>query len=152
MNIDAITDGIVIDHITAGKGIKLYGLLKLDGVDAPVAIIKNAASKKMGKKDIIKIGANIDIDFDIIGLADRNATVNIIKGGKLSEKMKIALPDKITNVIRCKNPRCITSCEQELEHVFYLADEKSEEYRCIYCESKGLVNDLLERNPADTVH
>lgn len=152
MNIDAINDGIVIDHITAGKGIKLYELLNLESVNASVAIIKNAPSKKMGKKDIIKIGVDIDLDFDIIGLADRNATVNIIKGGKLSEKMKIALPERITNVIKCKNPRCITSCEQELEHVFYLADEKNEEYRCIYCESKGLVNDMLDRKPIDMIY
>lgn len=141
MNIDAITDGIVIDHITAGKGKKLYELLNLERVNASVAIIKNVPSEKMGKKDIIKIGTDIDVDLDIIGFADRNATVNIIKGGVLSEKMKLALPERITNVISCKNPRCITSCEQELDHVFYLADEKNEEYRCIYCESKGLAND-----------
>ncbi len=137
MNIDAICDGIVIDHITAGKGIELYELLGLDKLDATVAVIKNVPSKKMGKKDIIKIGADIKPDLDIIGYVDQGITVNIIKNGVLKEKFGISLPETLKNVIKCKNPRCITSCEQELDHIFRLTDRENKEYRCIYCESKG---------------
>ncbi len=137
MNIDSITNGVVIDHITAGCGMKLYELLGLDTLDASVAIIKNVTSRKMGKKDIIKIDADIPVDFDVIGYVDPGATVNIIKNGLLCEKRSIDMPLMLTNVIKCKNPRCITSCEQELDHVFKLTDRKNKVYRCIYCETKA---------------
>lgn len=137
MNIDSINNGVVIDHITAGLGMKLYELLKLDTLDASVAIIKNVTSKKMGKKDIIKIDADIEVDFDVIGFVDPDATVNIIKGGVLVEKRSIDMPKTLVNVIKCKNPRCITSCEQELDHVFKLTDKENKVYRCLYCETKA---------------
>ncbi len=137
MNIDSILNGVVIDHITAGSGMRLYKLLKLDKLDVSVALIKNVASKKMGKKDIIKIDADIDIDFDVIGFVDPDATVNIIKNGKLTEKRSIPMPQRLTNVIKCKNPRCITSCEQELDHIFELTDKENKVYRCLYCETKA---------------
>ena len=137
MNIDSITNGIVIDHITAGRGMKLFELLRLGELDCPVAIIKNANSAKKGKKDIIKIDADIPVNIDIIGYVDPGATVNIIKDGKLVEKRAIEMPELLTNVIKCKNPRCITSVEQELDHVFFLADPKNKVYRCLYCETKS---------------
>lgn len=137
MNIDSITNGIVIDHITAGRGMRLYELLKLDALDVSVAIIKNVVSKKMGKKDIIKIDADIALDFAVIGYVDPNATVNIIKNGQLVEKRSIDCPEMLTNVIHCKNPRCITSTEQELDHVFKLTDRNNKVYRCLYCEAKA---------------
>ncbi len=137
MNIDSILNGVVVDHITAGSGMRLYKLLKLDKLDVSVALIKNVASKKMGKKDIIKIDADIDIDFDVIGFVDPDATVNIIKNGKLTEKRSIPMPKRLTNVIKCKNPRCITSCEQELDHIFELTDKENKVYRCLYCETKA---------------
>lgn len=137
MNIDSIKNGIVIDHITAGKGIELYQLLNLDSIDCSVAFIKNVNSKKMGKKDIIKIDADININMDILGYVDPNVTVDIIKDGKLAEKKRIALPKTLKNVLFCKNPRCITTTEQEIEHVFKLTDEENRIYRCIYCESKA---------------
>lgn len=137
MNIDSIQNGIVIDHISAGLGMKLYDLLGLDSLDCSVAIIKNVSSRKMGKKDIIKIDADIPVDLDVIGYVDPHATVNVIKEGKLTEKLFIGLPEKLTNVIRCKNPRCITSCEQELDHVFVLTDRDNKIYRCLYCETKA---------------
>ncbi len=137
MNIDAIQNGVVIDHITAGLGMRLYKLLDLTSLDASIAIIKNVSSKKMGKKDIIKIDADISVDFDVIGFVDPNATINIIKGGILVEKRRIDMPETLTNVIKCKNPRCITSCEQELDHIFKLTDKESKVYRCIYCETKA---------------
>ena len=123
MNIDSITNGFVIDHITAGRGMKLYDLLGLDNLDCSVAIIKNVASKKMGKKDIIKIDADIAIDIDVIGYVDPGTTVNVIKNCELVEKRTIELPKMLTNVIKCKNPRCITSTEQEINHVFKLTDK-----------------------------
>ena len=137
MNIDSIQNGVVIDHITAGLGMRLYELLGLASLEVSVAIIKNVASKKMGKKDIIKIDADIPVDFDVIGFVDPDATVNIIKGGILVEKQSIAMPEMLTNVIKCKNPRCITSCEQELDHIFKLTDKENKVYRCIYCETKA---------------
>ncbi len=137
MNIDSITNGIVIDHITAGRGMKIYELLGLDSVDCSVAIIKNVASKKMGKKDIIKVDSDIDVNFDAIGYIDPGITVNIIRDGKLVEKRAIVLPEILTNVIKCKNPRCITSVEQELDHVFKLTDREKGVYRCLYCETKA---------------
>ncbi len=137
MNIDSINNGVVIDHITAGLGMKLYELLKLDELDVSVAIIKNVTSKKMGKKDIIKIDADIAVDFDVIGFVDPEATVNIIKSGVLVEKKSIGMPQTLTNVIKCKNPRCISSCEQELDHIFKLTDKENKVYRCLYCETKA---------------
>lgn len=139
MNIDSINNGIVIDHITAGRGMRLYELLKLDEIDAPVAIIKNASSKKKGKKDIIKVDADIAINLDVIAYVDPDATINIIKDSKLVEKKVVEMPEKLVNVIHCKNPRCITSCEQELDHVFVLANREKKEYRCLYCETKASI-------------
>ena len=136
MKIDAIVNGIVIDHITAGKAMEIMKFLKLETLECPVAIIKNVTSKLMGKKDIIKVDADITLDFDALGYIDPGATVNIIKDGKLVEKKKLNLPEKITNVIKCKNPRCITTTEQELQHIFKLTDKENRVYRCIYCESK----------------
>ena len=137
MNIDSIKNGIVIDHITAGKAMELYFHLGLDKLDYQVAIIKNASSKKMGKKDIIKVDGNIELDMNVIGYFDPGATVTIIKNSEVVEKKKITLPKRITNVILCKNPRCITTTEQELPHVFRLTDEKNRIYRCLYCEAKA---------------
>lgn len=137
MNIDSIQNGVVIDHIKAGCGMMLYELLKLGECDASVALIKNVQSKKMGKKDIIKIDADIDLNLDVIGYVDPDATVNIIKNGILTEKLSIDMPETLVNVIKCKNPRCITSCEQEIEHIFKLSDKENKEYRCLYCETKA---------------
>lgn len=137
MNIDSISNGVVIDHITAGRGMRLYELLGLDKLDCSVAIIKNVGSKKLGKKDIIKIDADIEINFDVIGYVDPDATVNIIRGGELTEKLSIDMPEMLTNVIRCRNPRCITSVEQELDNIFKLTDREEKVYRCIYCETKA---------------
>ncbi len=136
MNIAPIQNGVVIDHIEAGRAMQLYKLLNLGSLDASVALIKNVPSKKMGKKDIIKIDADIELDFDVIGFVDPSATVDIIRNGVLVEKKSIALPEKLTNVIFCKNPRCITSVEQEIDHIFKLSDPEKKEYRCIYCETK----------------
>ncbi len=137
MNIDSIQNGVVIDHITAGSGMRLYDLLGLDRTDLSVAIIRNVSSRKMGKKDIIKIDADIDVNLDVIGYVDPGATVNIIKDGLLFEKKTIEMPELLTDVIRCKNPRCITGTEQELKHVFRLTDRNKKEYRCVYCETKA---------------
>ena len=137
MNIDSITNGIVIDHITAGRGMMIYNLLGLDELECSVAIIKNVSSSKMGKKDIIKIDADISVNFDVVGYVDDNVTVNIISGGKLVEKKKLGLPENLTNVIICKNPRCITSVENEIEHSFRLTDRENKVYRCIYCDTKA---------------
>ena len=137
MNIDAIQNGIVIDHITAGQGMRLYALLGLEKLDCSVAIIKNVQSQKLGKKDIIKIDADIPVNFDVIGYVDPGVSVNIIRGGVLVEKRRIEMPRLLTNVIFCKNPRCITSTEQELKHVVKLTDRKNKVYRCLYCETKA---------------
>ena len=137
MNIDSIQNGIVIDHITAGQGMRLYDLLGLEKLDCSVAIIKNAVSHKNGKKDIIKIDADIPVNLDVIGYVDPDATVNIIRDGKLVEKKIIGMPELLTNVIKCKNPRCITSTEQELPHIFKLTDKATKTYRCLYCETKA---------------
>ncbi len=137
MNIDAIQNGIVLDHITAGKGMMLYEQLGLGELDCSVAIIKNAVSKKQGRKDIIKIDADIPVDLDIIGYVDPGVVVNTIRDGKLVEKRSIDMPLLLTNVIRCKNPRCISTVEQELKHVFKLTDRENKIYRCIYCETKA---------------
>ena len=137
MNIDSINNGIVIDHITAGNGMKLYDLLGLGDLDCSVAIIKNVVSHKMGRKDIIKVDADIPVNLDVIGFVDPGATINIIKDGVLIEKRNIEMPERLVNVIKCKNPRCITSCEQEIEHIFKLTDREHKVYRCIYCETKA---------------
>lgn len=137
MNIDSIRNGIVIDHITAGRGMRLYELLGLDGLDCSVALIKNVPSKKLGRKDIIKIDADIPVSFDVIGYVDPDVTVNIIRDGALCEKRSIDIPERLVNVIRCRNPRCITSAEQELDHVFRLTDRENKVYRCLYCEAKA---------------
>lgn len=137
MIIGQIKDGIVLDHITAGMGMELYAILGLDKLDCQVAIIKNADSKKYGKKDIIKIDKAIDIDFDVLGYVDERITVNIIKDGKLLKREHLETPEEIKNVIKCKNPRCITTIEQELPHVFRLTDREKKTYRCIYCETLG---------------
>ena len=137
MNIDAIQNGIVLDHITAGRGMKLYDLLGLEKLNCSVAIIKNVNSKKQGKKDIIKIDEEIPINLDVIGYVDPGVIVNIIRDGQLVEKRSIEMPETLTNVIFCKNPRCITSCEQEIEHIFKLTDREHKVYRCIYCETKA---------------
>ncbi len=137
MNVDSIQNGVVIDHITAGRGMLLYELLGLSELDCSIALIKNGGSKKMGKKDIIKIDADIPVNLDVIGYVDPGATVNIIKDGVLVEKKSIDKPETLTNVIKCKNPRCISSCEQELDHVFRLTDKENGVYRCIYCETQA---------------
>ena len=137
MNIDSIKNGLVIDHIKAGKSMELYEYLKLEELDCPVAIIKNVTSKKMGKKDIMKIDADINVDINLLGYIDPDITVNVIKDGKLTEKMHPALPEKISGVIKCKNPRCITTTEQELPHIFKLTDRENKIYRCIYCDSEA---------------
>ena len=137
MKVDAIQDGIVIDHIAAGCGMKLYHLLGLDALDVPVAMITNVVSGKRGRKDIIKIDADLPVSLDVVGYVDPEATVNVIRKGELMEKKRVELPERLVNVIRCKNPRCITSCERELDQVFRLADREKMEYRCLYCETRA---------------
>ena len=137
LNVSGISEGFVLDHIQAGKSMDIYHYLRLDKLDCCVAIIKNAKSNKMGKKDIMKIECPIDvIDLDILGFIDHNITINIIQDEKIVEKKRLKLPKEITNVIKCKNPRCITSIEQELDHDFVLTDPENEVYRCKYCEEK----------------
>ncbi|MCD7902429.1 MAG: aspartate carbamoyltransferase regulatory subunit [Oscillospiraceae bacterium] len=135
MIIGQIKNGIVLDHITAGRGMDIYNILHLGELDCTVAMIKNAESQKMGQKDIIKIGQSMDLNLDILGYIDPGITVDIIRDGKRVEKKQLTLPETITDVIRCKNPRCITSVEQGLTHIFRLADPKNKVYRCIYCDS-----------------
>jgi len=137
MIIGQIKNGIVIDHITAGQGMTLYNFLGLDKLNCQVALIKNAESVKMGRKDIIKIDQVIDLDLNALGYLDPGVTVNIIKDGKLAKRQNIEIPERIENVIKCKNPRCITTVEQELPHIFTLKDKENRVYRCLYCESKA---------------
>lgn len=137
MTIDSIHDGIVIDHIRAGLGMRIYELLRLSELHAPVAIMLGVSSVKMGHKDIIKIDAPVDVNTDVIGFVDPGATVNVIRGGELAQKREIGMPERLVGVIKCRNPRCITSCEQELCHVFRLTDRDRGEYRCVYCETKA---------------
>ena len=137
MIVGTIVDGIVIDHIPAGQGMKLYRDLNLDQLDCEVALIKNTSSGKLGKKDILKINEVIDFNYEIIGFIDPHITVNIIRGGERTEKVHPPLPEQLTNLIACKNPRCITSTEQELPHIFQLTDKEHVVYRCIYCETKA---------------
>ncbi len=137
LNVGKIEEGFVLDHIQAGMAMSIYHHLQLDKLDCTVAIIKNARSAKMEKKDILKVECDINLlDLDVLGFIDHNITVNVIKNGKIVEKKKLHLPQQIRNVIFCKNPRCITSIEQELPHVFVLADPRKEIYRCKYCEEK----------------
>ena len=137
MNIDAVKNGIVLDHIPAGKSMEIYKMLELEKLDCQVAIIRNASSGKMGKKDILKIDTEMDLDFAVLGYIARGTTVNIIRNGQRVEKRYLALPEEVRGVIHCKNPRCITSVEQELEQVFRLTDRENRVYRCLYCESKA---------------
>ncbi len=136
MNIDGVNNGIVLDHIKAGKGIQIYELLGLGKLDSCVAIIQNATSTKYGKKDIIKIDEKIELDLDVLGYIDNNITVNIVKDRELLKKVHLELPETLTNVIKCKNPRCITSVEQEVVHSFKLVDKGRKAYRCIYCDAE----------------
>lgn len=141
MNIDSIKNGIVLDHIKAGKSMEIYEYLNLGELDSSVAIIKNAPSRKMGKKDIIKIDEEIDLNLDVLGYIDADITINIIKDGKRREKKHLELPETVKNVIKCRNPRCITSTEQEIGQIFKLADRENRIYRCIYCESRAKEHD-----------
>jgi len=134
MIIGQIKDGIVLDHITAGKAMEIYNILKLGELDCTVAMIKNADSPKLGKKDIIKIGTLLDLDLDVLGYLDPGITVNVIRDSKVAERRHLALPERVVGVIKCKNPRCITSVEQEIVHEFKLTDREKKVYRCIYCE------------------
>ena len=137
LNISGIHEGFVLDHIKAGMCMQIYNDLKLDKLDCTVAIIKNVNRAKMGKKDIIKIDADIPVSFDVIGYVDPGVTVNIIRDGMLFEKRTIDIPETLVNVIKCKNPRCITSVEQEIDHIFKLRDRENIIYRCIYCDVKA---------------
>ena len=137
MIIGQIKDGIVLDHITAGNGMTIYNLLGLSNLDCQVALIQNAESVKMGRKDIIKVDKVIDINVEALGYVDPGVTVNIIRDGKLAKRQSIDMPERVKNVIKCKNPRCITTVEQELDHIFELADRENRVYRCMYCESKA---------------
>ena len=139
MNIDGVKNGIVLDHIKAGKSMMAYKLLGLDKVDSCVAVIQNAASSKYGKKDIIKIDELIDLDYDVLGYIDSNITVNIVKDGKMVEKKHMKLPTELRNVVTCKNPRCITSVEQEIVQIFRLKNEEKKVYRCAYCDAEHKV-------------
>lgn len=136
MKIDSIKNGIVLDHIKAGKSMEIYKALGLEKLECSVAVIQKVPSKKMGKKDIVKIADHFDLDLDVIGYVDPGISVVVIKDGEVAEKKKVELPEKITNIVKCKNPRCITSVEQELDHVFLLSDRENRIYRCQYCEAK----------------
>lgn len=136
MKIDSIKNGIVLDHITAGESMRLYNDLGLDALDCSVAIIKNVPSKKMGKKDIIKIADEFDLNLDVLGYIDPDVTVCVIQDGKIVEKRKVGLPEKLVNIAKCKNPRCITSVEPEIDQIFKLVDRENRIYRCQYCEAK----------------
>ena len=141
LNIGQIEEGFVLDHIKAGQSLDIYYKLGLDKVDSTVAIIKNVRSDKMGRKDILKVECDIEmLDLEVLGFIDHNITVNVVKGGRIVEKKVLSLPKEITNIIKCKNPRCITSIEQELPHVFVLTDPVHEVYRCKYCEEKAEKN------------
>ena len=140
MNIDGVNNGIVLDHIKAGKSLIVYDYLKLYKLDCCVALIQNCQSKKFGRKDIVKIDELINLDLDVLGYIDPNITVNYVKDSKLVKKRHLALPETLVNVIKCKNPRCITSTEQELPHVFKLIDKNNRIYRCTYCDVVGDIN------------
>ena len=135
MIIDAISNGIVLDHITAGRGMELYHILELHKLKCSVAVLTNVNSRKMGRKDILKIDEIIELNFDVLGYIDPGITVSVVRDGKLEHKFAVELPERVENVIKCKNPRCITTTEQELSHVFKLCDPETRLYRCLYCES-----------------
>ena len=135
MNIDSIQNGVVLDHVQAGKSMEIYQHLRLDRLDCSVAIIKNVRSARMGKKDIIKIDSPMDLDLDVLGYIDANITVNVIRGGVLVEKTHLKLPQKLVNIIHCKNPRCITAAEDQLDSIFLLTDPGKHVYRCAYCDT-----------------
>ena len=135
MNIDSIQNGVVLDHIQAGKSMDIYKYLHLDQLDCSVAIIKNVRSSRMGKKDIIKIASPLEVNLDVLGYIDPNITVNVIRDGVRVEKKKLELPKKLVNIIHCKNPRCITTAESQLDSIFFLSDAESHTYRCAYCET-----------------
>lgn len=137
MRVDAVNNGIVIDHIESGKAMDIYRLLSLDDLDCTVAILKNVPSSKMGRKDIIKIDCRMDINFDVLGYISPNVTVDVIKDGVVSEKKHIDLPETLADILKCKNPRCITSVEQEIHHIFKLTDREHRVYRCIYCDTQN---------------
>ncbi|MDR1066320.1 MAG: aspartate carbamoyltransferase regulatory subunit [Clostridiales bacterium] len=137
MQVDSIKDGLVIDHVAAGKSMDIYHYLKLDDMDCVVAIIKNVRSQKLGRKDVLKIEDPVDIDLDVLGYIDPNITVNIVRNGVIVDKKKLSLPNEITNVVKCKNPRCVTSSENYLPQLFTLADAETRTYRCRYCEQKA---------------
>ncbi len=141
MRVDEIKNGIVIDHIASGKAMTIYEMLSLEKLDCPVAILKNVPSKKMGKKDIIKIYGNFDINYEVLGFVSPNITVDIIKDGMLVDKKHIDLPETVTDILKCKNPRCITSTEQDIHHVFKMTNREKGVYRCIYCDTKAKTNE-----------
>lgn len=135
LNIDSVERGIVIDHIQAGKGMEVYKYLNLDKLESSVAIIKNAKSNKMGKKDIIKVENEVDIDLTALGFIDPSITINIIENDRIARKINLQLPEEVTNIVKCKNPRCISSIEQEILHIFRLSDIEKKTYRCVYCDT-----------------
>jgi len=135
LKIDSVEKGLVIDHIQAGKAMEIYKYLNLDKLDCSVAIIKNVKSKKLGKKDIIKVENNINMDLTVLGFIDPSITINVINDDKIIDKIKLELPEEVINVVKCKNPRCITSIEQEIEHKFKLTDKEKKIYRCVYCDT-----------------
>lgn len=140
MHIDSIKNGIVIDHIDAGRAMTIYNMLSLDKLTCPVALLKNVPSKKMGKKDIVKIDGEVDINLEALGVVSPNITVVFVKDGEICEKKHIELPNEVTDIITCKNPRCITSTEQGIHHRFYLDNKKDGTYRCVYCDTKAEVS------------
>ena len=140
LNVGRMEEGIVLDHIKAGYSMSIYNYLNLDKLDCSVAIIKNAVSQKMGRKDIIKIDSPEEIDLGVIGFVDPDATINVIRDGKLVEKRHFTLPERIVNVLKCRNPRCITTVEPGLDQVFFLSDRESHTYRCLYCEARAELN------------
>jgi aspartate carbamoyltransferase regulatory subunit len=144
LRINSIDNGVIIDHIHVGLGVKLFKYLGLDSADYSVALIMNAPSRKLGKKDIIKIENKVDLDYTVLGLIDPNITVGIIEGGAMKEKIKLSLPEKVENVIKCKNPRCITSIENYIPHIFHLVDKEMGEYRCTYCDEIYRVSEIRE--------
>ena len=141
LKVDIIENGIVIDHIKAGNSVKIYNYLNLAELDCVVAIIKNVKSKKYGSKDLIKIESTMDIDLEVLGYLDSEATINIIKDGKTVEKKSLVMPKRIKNIVKCINPRCICSIEQELDHIFERSDDRSEVYRCVYCQQEVVKTD-----------
>lgn len=137
MRVDAMKNGVVIDHIACGKAMQIYDMLNLDSLECTVAVLRNVSSRKMGKKDIIKIDCDIDINFDVLGFISPNITVDIVRNCEVVEKKHIDLPEKLTDILICKNPRCITSVEQDIHHIFRLSDRENAVYRCIYCDTKA---------------